>query len=74
MLSNLKNMTRNFEVITNGNFFNPSYTLEMSSEKKALKQAIKEAKMNNNLTVQIIEVDNDGEILENGYCSETIKL
>ena len=63
-----------FEVILNNNFAFPSYTLEVSSSKKAVKLAVKEAKENRNDNVTIIEVDTNGNMVDNGYNSGTIKI
>ena len=63
-----------FEVILNNNFAFPSYTLEVSSSKKAVKLAVNEAKANRNDNVTIIEVDTNGNMVDNGYNSGTIKI
>lgn len=65
---------RTFEVILNNNFAFPAYTLEVSTPKKAVKLAVKEAKPNKNDNVTVIEVDSDGNMVENGYNSGTIKI
>ena len=65
---------RNFEVILNNNFAFPAYTLEVSTSTKAVKIAVKEAKANRNDNVTIIEVDSDGNMIDNGFNSGTIKI
>lgn len=65
---------RTFEVILNNNFAFPAYTLEVSTPKKAVKLAVKEAKANRNSNVTIIEVDSEGNMVGNGYNSGTIKI
>ena len=65
---------RNFEVILNNNFAFPAYTLEVSTPEKAVKLAVNEAKANRNDNVTIIEVDTNGNMVDNGYNSGTIKI
>lgn len=65
---------RYFDIVLNGNFAFPAYTLEVDNAREARNIAVKEAKFNANATVTIIEVDIDGDVLDNGYCSETIKI
>jgi flagellar basal body L-ring protein FlgH len=65
---------RYFEVILNGNFFFPSYTLVVKNEKIAVQKAVKEAKFNRNITVDVIEVDENGDLIECGFCSGPIKI
>ena len=72
-ITNDNNM-RTFEVILNNNFALPAYTLEVSTPDKAVKIAVKEAKANRNDNVYIIEVDDNGFALENGFSSGTIKI
>jgi|688.fasta_scaffold1229582_1 hypothetical protein len=67
------NLNRYFEVIINGNFLFPAYTLEVNNDKIATKKAIKEAKSNKNTRVDIIEVDNNGDMIDDGFC-KTILL
>lgn len=59
---------RIFEIHLNGNMFQPSYTLEVENEKKAIKKAVKEAKFNKNSTVDIFEVGG------NEFVSGTIRI
>lgn len=65
---------RNFEVILNNNFAFPAYTLDVSTPTKAVKIAVKEAKANRNDNVTIIEVDSDGNMIDDGFNSGTIKI
>ena len=65
---------KNFEVILNNNFAFPAYTLEVSTWSKAVKIAVKEAKLNRNDNVTIIEVDVFGSVIDNGFNSGTIKI
>jgi hypothetical protein len=65
---------RYFEVIINGNFFFPAHTLEVKNEKIAVNKAAKEAKIEGNSTIDVIEVDNNGNCLEDGFVSGTIKI
>jgi hypothetical protein len=66
------NLNRYFEVIINGNFLFPAYTLEANNDKIATKKAIKEAKSNKNTRVDIIEVDNNGDMIDDGFCKTII--
>ena len=66
------NLNRYFEVIINGNFLFPAYTLEVNNDKIATKKAIKEAKSNKNTRVDIIEVDNNGDMIDDGFCKTII--
>lgn len=65
---------RYFEVYLNSEFITPAYTLEVNTANKAKQIAIKEGKMNKNKCIDIIEVDEDGNIIEDGYVSGTINL
>jgi hypothetical protein len=56
-----------FEVILNNNFAFPAYTLQVKTEKQAMKIAMKEAKFNANDSVTVIEVDENEEMVEGGY-------
>ena len=69
----MKATKRYFEVIINSNFFAPAYTLEVSNENKAVKMAVKEARNNRNSTVDVIEVDENGNNID-GFVSGTIKI
>lgn len=58
---------RFFEVVLNGNFFCPAFTLQCKLPKTAVKIALKEATANRNDNFTIIEVDEQGWVMENGY-------
>jgi len=62
---------RYFEIAINGNIAFPAYTLEVKNEKIAIKLAVKEAKRENNSTINITEVDSNGNLID-GFCSGTI--
>jgi hypothetical protein len=63
---------RYFEVVTNRkSWANVDYTLICKNEKIALKLAIKESKFNFNDCVQIMEVDENGDLID-GYVSDII--
>ena len=63
--------TRFFEVFINSNFFNPSTTLVCKTEKEAIKLAKKEAKFNKVDTIDIVEVDENGDDID-GFVSGSI--
>lgn len=69
----MKATVRYFEVALNGNIAFPAYTLAVKNEKIAVKKAVKEAKRERNVTVDIFEVDENGDLIENGFVSGTIK-
>lgn len=69
----MKNV-RFFEVVINNNFLFPAYTIENVTPKQAVKRATQEAKWNDNECVEVFEVDDNGNLIDNGFHSGTIKI
>lgn len=64
---------RYFEVYLNDQFMFPAYTLEVTNAKEARNIAVRDAKLENNRCICIIEVDKDGNDI-NGYCSGRLTI
>jgi hypothetical protein len=55
---------RFFEVNLNQNYMSSAYTLQAETPEKALQLAIDEAKLNKNSSVDLFEVDENGNLLD----------
>jgi hypothetical protein len=55
---------RFFEVNLNQNYLNSAYILQAETPEKALQLAINEAKLNKNSSVDLFEVDDNGNLLD----------
>ncbi len=70
MTQDMTTTNRYFQVILNNNTAFPAYTVVTATALEAVRTAKKEAKANRNDSVRVIEVDENDNMLPNGYFSK----